>query len=183
MYFPEDSKSKKVNTMRKATLFVVVAVVVVGTIGWYITSVSAYRGRATYPNMPRGKGYGYTQMVETKAEVLGMSVEELEKELAAGKTFSAIASEKGIAPEEFIEKRLLAQRERLDKLVKAGAITPEQLEERMEFLKECYESCECDENCDRIRNRYFAKDRMELHQGRRGRRLGMKGMRGMRGIR
>lgn len=178
--------------MRKATLFVVVAVVAVGTIGWYATSVSASRGaaryrnmpRATevarYRNMPRGKGYGYTQMVETKAEVLGMSVEELEKELAAGKTFSAIASEKGIAPEEFIEKRLLAQRERLDKLVKAGAITPEQLEERMEFLKERYESCECDENCDRTRNRYFAKDRMELNQERRGRGLGMRGMRGIR---
>jgi len=39
MHFPEDSKSKEVNTMRKATLFVVI----VGTIGWYITSVSAYR--------------------------------------------------------------------------------------------------------------------------------------------
>ncbi len=29
--------------MRKVTLFVVVAVVVVETIGWYTTSVSAYR--------------------------------------------------------------------------------------------------------------------------------------------
>jgi len=166
--------------MRKATLFVVVAVVVVGTIGWYITSVSAYRGRATYPNMPRGKGYRYTQMVETKAEVLGMSVEELEKELAAGKTFSAMASEKGIAPEEFIEKRLLFQRERLDKLVKAGAITPGQLEERMEFLKERYVDCECDENSDRTRNRYSAKDRMELNQERGARGLGRRGMRGTR---
>jgi len=43
MHFPEDSKSKEVNTMRKATLFVVVAVVVVVTIGWYATSVSTYR--------------------------------------------------------------------------------------------------------------------------------------------
>ena len=166
--------------MRKATLFVVLAVVVVGTIGWYATSVSAYRGGAKYRNMPRGKGYGYTQMVETKAEVLGMSVEELEKELAVGKTFSAIASEKGIAPEEFIQKRLLAQRERLDELVKADIITPGQLEERMEFLKERYESCECDENCDRTRNKYFAKDRMELNQEKRARGLGTRGMRGIR---
>jgi len=29
--------------MRKATSFVVAAVVVVGTIGWYATNVSAYR--------------------------------------------------------------------------------------------------------------------------------------------
>ena len=43
MHFLQDSKSKEVNTMRKATLFVVVAVVVVGTIDWYATSVSAYR--------------------------------------------------------------------------------------------------------------------------------------------
>ena len=32
--------------MRKATLFVVVAVVVAGTIGWYATSVSACKGGA-----------------------------------------------------------------------------------------------------------------------------------------
>ncbi len=43
MHLPEDSKSKEVNTMRKATLFVIVAAVVVRSIGWYATSVSAYR--------------------------------------------------------------------------------------------------------------------------------------------
>ena len=38
MHFPKDSKQKEVNTMRKATLFVVVV-----TIGWYTISVSANR--------------------------------------------------------------------------------------------------------------------------------------------
>ena len=42
MHFPIDSKSKEVNAMRKVTLFVVV----VGTIGWYMTCVSAYREEA-----------------------------------------------------------------------------------------------------------------------------------------
>ena len=131
--------------MKKVTLFVVASLVIVGIVAWYATGVFAHRGEGGSANDIAWKqGYGYTQMLQTKAQILGMTVEELKEELADGKTFSVIAEEKGITSEEFHQKMLITQKERLQNMVEAGIVTEEQVEQRLQLMEKRHTDCDCD---------------------------------------
>ena len=67
--------------------------------------------------------------VEHKAELLGMSVEELKKQLNAGKTPREIAEAQGLTKEEMQKRHEELRKKHLDQMVADGKITKEKAEE------------------------------------------------------
>ena len=154
--------------MKKIIVAVVIGSLIAGTVAWYATGVYARGGRDQGLNSWSGPRYGYTQMLETRAQILGVTTEELQKELDAGKSMGDIAKEKSPTTEEFHQKMLAAQKIHLENLVKAGVLTQEQLETRVRLMEQHYADCDCDENCDGTCDEDHDKPRW----GRMGRDLG-----------
>ncbi len=131
----------------------IIAVLVIGSLmsgiaAWYGTSVYA-RGEGKQEQKPElGKGYGYTQMLQIKADILEITAEELQKELNAGKNIHNIIEEKDLTSEEFDQRMLAAVRKRLGIMVEAGLLTQEQLETRIQLMQQHYADRECDGDCD-----------------------------------
>lgn len=73
-----------------------------------------------------GDGWMHDEMVTAMADELGMTVEELEKEIASGNTPAQIASEKGMTVVEFREMIIRVREEAIDLAVKNGTLTQEQ---------------------------------------------------------
>lgn len=65
-------------------------------------------------------------MEEAMAEKLGMTEEELENELASGKTMGQVAEERGFTQDEFLSMMREARSLALDKMVADGVITQAQ---------------------------------------------------------
>lgn len=82
-------------------------------------------------------------MLTRYASILGITVEELKKELESGKTFLDIVKAKGITEEQLKAKMLELQKERLQELVKAGKITQEQADQKLEAMKQRQEQAPC----------------------------------------
>jgi len=84
----------------------------------------------------KGMGGGYEAMIEKKAEILGITVEELNTAREEGTTFHEIIEEKGLDFDEFHEqmkeKRAERIKARMDQLVEDGRITREEADERIE---------------------------------------------------
>jgi len=154
--------------MKKIIVAVAIGSLIAGTVAWYATGVYARGGRGQGLNSWSGPRYGYTQMLETRAQILGVTTEELQKQLDAGKSMGDIAKEKSPTPEEFHQKMLAAQKIHLENLVKAGVLTQEQLEIRVRLMEQHYADCDCDENCDGTCDKNHDKPRW----GRMGRGLG-----------
>lgn len=133
---------------KKIIAALVVGSLISGIVAWYGMSVYA-QGEGKQEQKPElGKGYGYTQMLQIKGEILGMTAEELQEELNTGKNIHNIIEEKGLTSEEFDRKMLTALRKRLESMVEAGLLTQEQLETRMQLMQQQYADRECDEDCD-----------------------------------
>ncbi len=154
--------------MKKIIVAVAIGSLIAGTVAWYATGVYARGGRGQGLNSWSGPRYGYTQMLEIRAQILGVTIEELQKQLDAGKSMGDIAKEKSPTPEEFHQKMLAAQKIHLENLVKAGVLTQEQLETRVRLMEQHYADCDCDENCDGTCDEDHDKPRW----GRMGRGLG-----------
>ena len=130
--------------MKKIIVGLAVGSLVAASISWY--AIGAYArggaGQRTGRGYQPGNGWGYMQMLETKAEMLGTTTRELGEELEKGKCFSEIAQEKGFTLEEFQEGMLTAQKEQLQKQVDAGLLTQEELNRRLQLMEERHEYCE-----------------------------------------
>ncbi len=74
----------------------------------------------------RGEGPMHDDMVAAFAAKLGISADELEKQLDAGKTMAQVASGKGLTAEQFLQAWTEARAQALDAAVKAGKITQAQ---------------------------------------------------------
>lgn len=134
---------------KKIITALVVGSLITGTVAWYATSVYARGGRRQELNSEFGKGYGYTEMLQVKSEILEMSTDELQKELGTGKSMYDIAAQKGLTPEDFHQKVLAVERKRLENLVEAGLPNQEQLERRIELMEQ--RQADCEENCGEYR--------------------------------
>jgi len=128
--------------MKKIIVAVIIGSVVAGTVALYATGVYARRGRGRVQDFWPGPSYGYTQILEVSTELLGMSVDELKKEFDAGKSIRTIAEEKDLTLQDFHQKMLAVQKERLENLVKAGFLTQEQLEIRLQLIEQHHAYCE-----------------------------------------
>ena len=85
-----------------------------------------YRGGMMGQNGTRGEGLMHDEMLAAFAAKLGLTADELEAQLEAGKTLYQVASEKGLTAEQFQALWSEARAAALDAAVKAGKITQEQ---------------------------------------------------------
>jgi len=139
--------------MKKIIVGLVVSSLVAAIVGWY--AIGSYARGAAGQGTGRsqsGNGWGYMQMLETKAEILGVTTEKLGEELEKGKCFSEIAEEKGFTLEEFHQRMLTVQKEHLQKQVDAGLFTQEELNKRLQLMEERHEYCE--ENSGKMSARF-----------------------------
>jgi len=134
--------------MKKVIVAVAIGALIIGAVASYATSASTQGGRGQGLNSRSEPRSGYTQMLEARAQILGVTTEELQKELDAGKSFGDIAKEKGLTSEELHQKMLAAKKTHLENLVKAGILTQEQLETQVQLMEQHYADCDCDEDCD-----------------------------------
>ena len=73
-------------------------------------------------------------LIVVAADQLGMTVEELQAELAAGKTIAAVAGEKGVATQLIVDAFLAPRQEWLSQAVADGRITQEQADQMLERM-------------------------------------------------
>lgn len=93
--------------------------------------VSAYGGNGGQD----GSGAGKEAAMTARAEVVGLSYEELEAKRAEGLTFLEILEEKGVDREDFQESMAGLREERMQERVDSGYITQEQMQERLEKME------------------------------------------------
>jgi len=107
-----------------------------------------------------GDGNGKEMMMESKAEVLGTTVEELEAQLE-DKTFPQLLDEQGITHQELQEQMHTRMQtnmaEKLQQMVDEGTITEEQMQEKLDFMAECQAQCEQTGECGRQGKGYGGK--------------------------
>lgn len=87
----------------------------------------------------QGKGYGYTQMLETKAKLVNMSTDELKAQLET-KTMLQVAEENGVSQEQLQEASKIAAQARW---VERG-FSEEEIQERLQSMEERQQDGECD---------------------------------------
>lgn len=85
---------------------------------------------------------GHEQMVESKAEVLGITAEELEVQLEES-SFPELLDEQGISHTEFREQMHTSMQagmtEKLQQMVDDGTITAEEMQEKLEWMEQHHE--------------------------------------------
>jgi hypothetical protein len=87
-------------------------------------------------------------MLDAYAEALGMTSDDLQKELTSGKSMWDVASAKGIAKENYGQFMIDAGTKALDKMVADGEITQKQADAMIETLQQNWqnvdpETCPC----------------------------------------
>lgn len=128
-------KNQWFTVMRGITALVIAAIV----IGVSTASAWAQRPSPGRPGNPLSQGecggqnHGRPQQgeaptrpLETVAQTLGMSVDELRAALQGGKTVADLAQEKGVALETVVNAILAERKTQLDQAVAAGRMTQEQ---------------------------------------------------------
>ncbi|MBU0572230.1 hypothetical protein KKE60_01585 [Patescibacteria group bacterium] len=84
-----------------------------------------------------GNGFGFDRMFSNKAEVLGMSVEDLKSQLGE-KTFLEIAEEQGISHEALQENMKVRAQERMEEM----GLSDEDIARRLQFRAERQVNCD-----------------------------------------
>ena len=87
------------------------------------------------------RGIGFQNMLERKADIIGITSDELKTELKAGKNFLNIAEEHGLTPEKFHEELKNRAKEYLEDLVKEGTITQAQADQKLERMENRAMNC------------------------------------------
>jgi len=79
-------------------------------------------------------------MFQNKAELFGISVDEMKNYWAEGKNFKEIAEAEGITQEQLQEKEIEARQEQMQNHIQAlvdnGVISQEQADNRLQFMEE-----------------------------------------------
>jgi len=94
---------------------------------------------------PMSNGEGFEAMLERKAEVLGISVEDLKDAKEEGMNFREIAEEQGWTAEDFYLKMQTQLEVHLQELVDQGKITQEQADQKLEWMQEKHNNGDCHE--------------------------------------
>lgn len=92
------------------------------------------------PHLGRGHGpwgrHAALGVIEPVARLLGLTPRQLLDELRQGKTLAQVAAAHGKSRDEVKEALRAAARQRLDRAVAAGRLTPEQAQARLQALEE-----------------------------------------------
>jgi hypothetical protein len=121
-----------------------IALTALGMIGASAISVAAFDGNG----YGRGQGNmlgerpGYQQMLEDKADLLGVSVEDVEAARAEGTSFGELAEELGISIEDMQARMLERAKERVQERVDSGAMTEGEAADLLTRMQERHENCD-----------------------------------------
>lgn len=132
--------------MKKILLYSLLAVGVVGLVGASAVSAQGFFHNHAMNSEGKEAQGGYERMLEAKAEVLNLSVEDLQTAKEEGQTFQEIAEDQGLSMEELRaqmqekKQELRAQKKEgrkahIEELVADGTITQEQANEKLEWLE------------------------------------------------
>ena len=103
------------------------------------TTSAASPGQYFSQPLGMGNGVGFDKMMESKADVLGMSVDEIKDMHNDGIMLHDILEDKGIDMDEFHDKMMENHKEFLQEQVSAGNITQEQADKRLEWMEKRHE--------------------------------------------
>ena len=128
--------------------FLICALLAVGILG--LVGVGTVSARGWFGNGDCGQFINqeerHENMVQTKAEILGLNADELNAAREQNKCFHEIIEEQGLTMEQFREKMKELKSEqrqnRLNRFVAEGKITQEQADERLAKMKERFENGE-----------------------------------------
>jgi len=131
--------------MKKTALITLVGLIIAGAVGggYLLGQTSPSRpalAAADRVGFDHGRKFGTERMLETKAEILGMSVEEL-RETLQNRTFLELAEEQGITLEQWREIMQEKARERWQEM----GLSEEEIAERERWQEERH--AECGEDC------------------------------------
>lgn len=114
----------------------IVPVVVLAAAGASIASAHGWFMQLS----PEDVALHHEQMFTQKAELLGVSVEEVKNAWAQGKTLAELAREKGISEEQLKERMHSAHKAKMQQHLKAlvdqGVITQTQADQRLAVMEE-----------------------------------------------
>ncbi len=114
--------------MKKYIVGSVISLAMVALIGGSIAFAQGANADSDSPPSFMGKAFGKDRMIEDKAEILGMTTEELQNELEA-KTMSEIFDENGITHQQLYEQR---QDQKLEQQASMLDITADELKSELE---------------------------------------------------
>lgn len=101
-----------------------------------------------------GYGHGKQRALETKAEILGISADELEDKLD-DMTFAEIAEEKGISLDEWHQEMQEKTQERWQEM----GLSDEEIQERVQRMEERHAECDGTGSMNRFGGKGFGKNR------------------------
>lgn len=127
----------------KWLLVATVGVLAVGLVGLGIVHAQGPNPertpRAGCPLAPQGGGMGWRWgggMLQTWAEALGMTPEELAAAMQDGKSVADLAAEKGLELKDLVDKALAAREAVVREAVEAGRLTQEQADALRQQMQE-----------------------------------------------
>ena len=124
--------------MKKLLVYSLLAVGLFGLLGVGVASAGWF-GRFSDAS-PEEIVQRQETMFQNKAGFLGISVDEMKNAWAEGKNFKEIAEEQGITQEQLQERMQELKQERLEAWLQAmvdnGVITQEQANQRLQFMEE-----------------------------------------------
>jgi membrane-bound lytic murein transglycosylase B len=130
---------------RKVVLSLIVVLLAIGLVtGVALAATSgagaATKGGSTCVGCPSGGCPIATNCQSVQADVakaLGISVEDFQKELAAGKTCAQIAQEKGISTQQLAQATAKIRSDLLDKAVASGTLSQDQAKFMKDRIAQC----------------------------------------------
>lgn len=112
----------------------ILSLLVAGALG--LSSAGLALAGQGFNMMSGGRGAGNTAMLENKAAVFGITVDELKNQIAAGKTFYGLMQEKGLSFNDLHNRAKERVQTQLAELVKNGDITQKQMDRQLQFMDE-----------------------------------------------
>ena len=136
--------------MRNYLVYTLLTVGILGLLGVGFASAHGWSGFSANFS-PEEITQRFETMFQNKADLLGISVDEMKSAWAEGKTLMEIAEEQGISQEQLQETIREGKRERLQShlqtLVDNGVINQEQADQRLQTMEERFENGDFGKGC------------------------------------
>jgi hypothetical protein len=141
---------------KKILTYAILPVLGLALLGTGVVSAHGWLGK--FSNLPPEEVAEHqSAMFEHKADLLGISVDEMKDYWAEGKNLKEIAEQEGINLEDLRvsmrETRMQHMQERLQSLVDNGVISQEQADQKLQFMQEKFENGEFTGDCKGFKHR------------------------------
>jgi predicted DNA-binding protein YlxM (UPF0122 family) len=134
------SKAKKWGVVAGMAILAAAVIFAGGIVGGIVTGVIPVQAEDDNPGPWPGHGRGWgdaQEILETVAEVLGLTPEDLTSELQSGKTLGEVAEAEGVDTQAIVDAVYAQVAETLQQAVEDGRLTQEQADQILERLAEC----------------------------------------------